>query len=135
MQVFPTQDNFYAQWRAQSGVVAALREGDAPPPEHLLQAVWQHQRLRRDQLTTLDGRSVRVLHPGFISREGGPDFRGAVIQFANDPPRTGDVEVDIHPAGWRAHGHDRNPNFQSVILQVAVSYTHLRAHETRHDLV
>lgn len=118
MQVFPTQDNFYAQWRAQSGVVAALREGDAPPPEHLLQAVWQHQRLRRDQLTTLDGRSVRVLHPGFISREGGPDFRGAVIQFANDPPRTGDVEVDIHPAGWRAHGHDRNPNFQSVILQV-----------------
>jgi hypothetical protein len=59
-----------------------------------------------------------VLHPGFASAEGGPDFRGAVLQSGGEPPVSGDVEVDLQTAGWRAHGHDTNPNFQNVILHV-----------------
>lgn len=61
---------------------------------------------------------MRVLHPGFASAEGGPDFRGAVLQFGDASPQTGDVEVDVRASGWRAHGHDRNPAFKSVLLQV-----------------
>lgn len=111
--------NFYDQWRAQSGNRLLLREGEAAtPPEKLLQAVWQQQRLLRDQLKTLDGRSLRVIHPGFKNREAGPDFHGAVIQLGDEPPRSGDVEVDLVSAGWRAHGHDCNPNFKNVILHV-----------------
>lgn len=110
-------ENFYAVWRA-NGRSLALREGDSPPPEKLLQAVWQHQRLQRGALKMTDGKSLRVLHPGFISAEGGPDFRGAVLQFENEPPVVGDVEIDLQPSGWRAHGHDTNPNFKSVILHV-----------------
>jgi hypothetical protein len=59
-----------------------------------------------------------VLHPGFVSAEGGPDFRGAVIQIGGEPPRSGDVEIDLRSHGWHAHGHDRNPNFKNVILHV-----------------
>ena len=85
----------YAEWRLRNGLVPILREDRESPPEALLQAIWQHQRLRRDELRTVaDGRPVRVLHPGFRSVEGGPDFRGAVVQFGDDPPRSGDVEVD-----------------------------------------
>jgi len=116
--VFACSQNFYAGWRAQRPAAPALREHESSPPEILLQAVWRHQRLLREQLTTLDGRSVRILHPGFLNREGGPDFRGAVVQIGDEPPRTGDVEVDIESAGWRAHGHDKNPNFKNVILHV-----------------
>jgi Protein of unknown function (DUF2851) len=61
---------------------------------------------------------VRVLHPGFVSVEGGPDFHGAVVQIGDASPRAGDVEVDLRPGGWRAHGHDRNPAFQNVFLHV-----------------
>ena len=110
--------NLYAVWRARCRNVNALREGDSAPPEKLLQTVWQHQRLRRDQLKTADGKSVRVLHPGFASVEGGPDFRGAVLQFENEKPVAGDVEIDLVPAGWHAHGHDKNPSFKNVILHV-----------------
>jgi hypothetical protein len=110
--------NFYAAWREQCRAVNVLREGGSVPPEKLLQAVWQHQRLQRDQLRTLDGRRLRVLHPGFASVEGGPDFRGAVLQFDQAVPVTGDVEIDLHPSGWHAHGHDANPNFKNVILHV-----------------
>ena len=110
--------SFYAQWRVRSGVVPVLRDDGDSPPETLLQTLWQHQRLLRDQLKTLDGQPVRILHPGFRSTEGGPDFRGAVVQFGDDAPRSGDIEVDLRSSGWRAHGHDRNPAFHGVILHV-----------------
>ncbi len=112
------QPSFYAEWRVRCGAVSVLREDHDSPPERLLQAVWQNQRLLRDQLVTLDGQPVRVLHPGFRSVEGGPDFRGAVIQIGSAPAQSGDVEVDLRSNGWHAHGHDRNPAFRNVILHV-----------------
>ncbi len=116
--VTPVLASFYAQWRVRCGVVSVLREDRDSPPERLLQTIWQHQRLLREQLRTLDGELVRILHPGFRSAEGGPDFRGAVVQLGDAPPRTGDIEVDLRSSGWHAHGHDRNPAFQNVILHV-----------------
>lgn len=117
-KVFSALANSYAQLRLQCGAASVLREERDTPPERLLQAVWAHQRVVRDQLKTLDGKTLRVLHPGFLNREGGPDFHGAVIQFGTEAPRTGDVEVDILSNGWRAHQHHRNPAFANVILHV-----------------
>ena len=117
-QVLSNPNNFYALWRTRNSLATALRDSPDAPPEKLLQSIWQHQRLRRDQLTTLDVQRVRVLHPGFGSVEGGPDFREAVIQFGNNAPISGDIEVDIRDSGWRAHGHDKNPAFKNVILHV-----------------
>ncbi len=88
------------------------------PAERLVQAIWQHQRLRRNELKTVSGENVRVFHPGFANLEGGPDFRGAVLQIGAGAPCSGDVEVDLRAGGWRAHGHDRNPNFHNVLLHV-----------------
>jgi hypothetical protein len=110
-------ENLYAVWRARQRA-PVLCEENSLPPEKLLQTVWQHQRLIRHDLQTADGRRLRILHPGFISAEGGPDFRGAVLQFDNDKPVAGDVEIDLQSNGWHAHGHDENPAFQNVILHV-----------------
>jgi len=68
-------------------LILLLREDTESPPERLLQSIWQHQRLLRDQLATLDGRPVRVLHPGFHKLEGGPDFRQGIIQFGDAAPQ------------------------------------------------
>jgi len=116
--MFPLSENFYAAWRARRDTLNVLHDENGPPPERLLQAVWLHQRLRRDRLKTVDGKTIRIFHPGFASAEGGPDFRGAVIQIGDETPRSGDVEVDLRLGGWHAHGHDRNPNFQNVLLHV-----------------
>ena len=110
--------NFYLEWRQRSGSNFVLSDAHALPPEILLQAVWHHQRLQRESLKTVDGRAVRVLHPGFISVAGGPDFRGAILQFDQDPPVSGDIEVDVHAHNWHAHHHDQNPTFQNVMLHV-----------------
>jgi hypothetical protein len=111
-------ENFYADWRKNGRVADGLHETGGVPPEKLLQAIWLHQRLRRDRLQTGDGRRVRVFHPGFASAGGGPDFRGSVLQIGDAPAVTGDVEIDLVCGGWRAHGHDRNPDFKNVILHV-----------------
>jgi len=116
--MFAPAGNFYATWRAPFTVAPVLRDENAVPAERLLQAIWKHQRLKRDRLETADGKTVRVLHPGFVSVEGGPDFCGAMVQIGGDAVRAGDVEIDLRSAGWRAHGHDRNPNFANVILHV-----------------
>ncbi|HEY5296358.1 MAG TPA: DUF2851 family protein [Verrucomicrobiae bacterium] len=127
--MFSSADNFYARWRARAGA-NALRDTNDFPGERLLQIVWQHQRLRRDQLKTADGKNVRVFHPGFVSVEGGPDFCNAVLQIGDEPPRSGDVEIDLRANGWRAHGHDQNKNFQNVILHVVWDETESIASES-----
>jgi hypothetical protein len=116
--VLQFQSNRYTEWRRQNGVALELRDEAEDPPERLLQAVWFHQRLQRDRLCTADGRTVRVLHPGFWNREAGPDFRKAVIQFPGESPREGDVEIDVRGSDWRAHHHDTNPSFRNVVLHV-----------------
>jgi hypothetical protein len=120
--VTPQSGNFYAQWRAQTVAAwwpcASTLHDEHFPTERLLQAIWQHQRLKRGELKTADGKIVRIFHPGFASLEGGPDFCNAVLQVGNESPRSGDVEIDLRTSGWRAHGHDKNKNFQNVLLHV-----------------
>ena len=116
--MFCLEPNFYATWRQRSGAPIVLHEEESVPPERLLQIIWFHQRLWRDKLSTLDGRRVRVLHPGYWNRGAGPDFRGAVLQFDSDPPRSGDVEIDLQISGWQAHRHHHNPAFSNVLLHV-----------------
>lgn len=116
MDHFP--DNLYAEWRVEGKAFWLLRDDADMPPERLLQAIWLHQRLCREQLKTTEGASVRVLHPGFQSVEGGPDFRGAVVAIGSAAPVTGDIEVDLRCSGWRAHGHETNPAFANVVLHV-----------------
>ena len=129
----PASENFYALWRTRLSAANLLREENDWPSERVLQAVWLHQRLRRDQLKTADGKTIRIFHPGFASAEGGPDFRGAVIQLGDDAPRSGDVEVDLRPGNWRAHRHDRNPNFQDVLLHVVWETSEVPSRPIRGD--
>lgn len=110
----------YRQWREQGGATLAFREArrKGAPPERWLQEVWSHQRLRRQDLQTTDGGKLSILHPGFWNREAGPDFLGAIVQFGDRNPATGDVEIDLHPGGWKAHRHAGNAAYAGVILHV-----------------
>jgi hypothetical protein len=124
-KVWLSPSSLYAEWRVHETLGSAFHDADRElPSERLLQAIWHHQRLRRDRLVTADGRRVQVLHPGFWNREAGPDFRQAVLQIGDAPPIRGDVEVDLEPGGWHAHAHDRNPAFAGVILQVVWQRPH-----------
>lgn len=117
----------YKRWRASLSrhqtitSASPLNESDDPhtaPSEHAMQLVWLHQRIQRDRLRTLDGKRVQVLHPGFLNRDSGPDFKDAVIRIGLEPPGTVDVEIDREASGWRQHHHATNPHYQDVALHV-----------------
>ena len=88
--------------------------------ESFLAQVWQQQLAGREPLVTAGGDTVEVLHPGRPTHDCGPDFRDALIAINGHPPLQGDVELHINARDWRAHGHHKDPNYDRVILHVAM---------------
>ena len=91
-----------------------------PISERLVQCIWYDQRLKLDSLQTTDGRRVRVIFQGWWNLEAGPDFRHATIQFDDEPEHTGNVEVHLRAEDWHHHGHERDPQFNDVVLHVVL---------------
>lgn len=111
---------------------ASVREERAQLSEHSIQCLWYDQLFRSEGLVTIEGQRVRVVSPGWWNRSEGPDFRGAQIEF-NGQLQSGDVEIDMEPSGWRAHGHAVDHRYDDVILHIvfdgkpALNVTHTSA--------
>lgn len=88
--------------------------------ESFLAQVWQQQLAGREALVTVGGDRVEVLHPGRPTHDCGPDFRDALIAVNGSSPLQGDVEIHVNARDWQAHGHHRDPNYDRVILHVAM---------------
>lgn len=90
-----------------------------PVSERLVQAIWADQLFHAERLFARDGRPIRVLSPGRWNVEGGPDFTGARLEIGGVLHR-GDVEIHLHAAGWDEHGHEADPAYARVILDVCL---------------
>ena len=88
--------------------------------ESFLAQVWQQQLAGREPMVTAGGDMVEVLHPGRPTNDCGPDFRDALIAINGRHPLQGDIELHVNARDWRAHGHHRDPNYDGVILHVAL---------------
>jgi hypothetical protein len=89
-------------------------------PEKLLQKVWLRGDFNRAAAVTIDGRPVRIAHPGKWNLLGGPDFRGARLAFGAERELTVDVEVHLRAGDWDAHRHARDPAYDEVALHVVL---------------
>ncbi|WP_372796254.1 DUF2851 family protein [Pontiella sp.] len=98
---------------------SALPFSRFPWRERHLQCLWADPRNRPAQLKTSDGEPVRVEHPGSWNLEPGPDFLNAALLIGKEKRRiTGDLEIHIHPNGWKQHGHAGDPNFENTRFHV-----------------
>ena len=43
--------------------------------------IWQHRLYRLEDMTTNDGRRVRVIDPGLLNTDAGPDFFNAKVEI------------------------------------------------------
>lgn len=85
--------------------------------EKLMQFVWQHRLWDYTPLFTSDGKRVRIIHPGTLNCDSGPDFFNASIEI--DGQRwAGNIEIHDRASDWFRHGHDRDHAYDSVILHV-----------------
>lgn len=83
-----------------------------------MQYVWQHRLWPATlSLATVDGRPVRIIHPGRLNTDAGPDFFNARI-LIDGRLWAGDVEIHVKASDWYRHGHHTDPAYSSVILHV-----------------
>jgi len=86
--------------------------------EKILQYVWQHQLFdKMDGLSAVDGSAVKVLYPGELNREAGPDFFNARVVIGN-VEWAGNVEIHVNSSDWIRHRHSTDPRYQNVVLHV-----------------
>lgn len=97
--------------------------------EATLVKLWAGQRFPAAALVTRRGVAVRVLHPGRRGRGAGPDFRDAIIATPSGAVVRGDVELHVRASDFCLHGHDRDPNYNGLVLHVV--FGHGQEEETR----
>ena len=86
-------------------------------PEKLLQQIWLRGDFDLKRAITIDGRLVKVVHPGRWNLLGGPDFKCARLSIGGTVV-TGDVEVHLRAADWNAHHHSSDAAYADVVLHV-----------------
>ena len=85
--------------------------------ERLMQYLWQHRLWPQQLLHTTDGQPVRIIDPGRLNTDAGPDFFSAKISIGGHI-WAGDVEIHVRASDWHRHNHDGDPAYDSVILHV-----------------
>jgi len=85
--------------------------------EGLLQYIWQHRLWLSEDMATNDGRRVRVIDPGLLNTDSGPDFFNAKVEI-DGHLWVGNVEIHVRASDWKRHHHDEDRAYDNVILHV-----------------
>lgn len=89
--------------------------------EAILAAIWNEQSPLRGPMWDCEGNSVAVVYRGRWTAGSGPDFEGAMLSLGEGGKLvTGSVEMHLKCADWWAHGHDTDPNYNTVALHVVL---------------
>ena len=92
-----------------------------PLREDFLQYLWNFQLFRTSEPCTASGVSLKVLKTGMQNKNSGPDFFNAKLVLGTQT-WVGNVEVHIKSSDWYAHQHEKDPNYDAVILHVVWEY-------------
>ena len=79
--------------------------------------IWQYRLWNFTNMSTVDGRSVRIIDPGTLNTDAGPDFFNAKIEIDGNL-WVGNVEIHVRASDWKRHNHDHDKAYDSVILHV-----------------
>ncbi|WP_445719834.1 DUF2851 family protein [Flavobacterium sp.] len=89
--------------------------------EDFLHHVWQHKKFAVTQLKTTTGESIQILNSGQYLQLAGPDFFNAQLIIGNQK-WAGNVEIHLKSSDWYVHNHEKDSNYDSVILHVVWEY-------------
>lgn len=117
MQHTTLQALYPLSWQ-EDGIAESTSAWQPAIPEKLLHCLWFDPHWRPPVLRTVAGQAFTVQTPGQWNRLPGPDFRQAVLVFADGTRYRGDVEIHRNASGWRAHHHHHDTRYNQVILHV-----------------
>ena len=85
--------------------------------EDFLHYVWQYKKFDFSNLTTIAGESLTIINGGSYLQQAGPDFFSAQISIGNQK-WAGNIEIHIKSSDWYLHHHEKDSNYDNVILHV-----------------
>ncbi|TXI63820.1 MAG: DUF2851 family protein [Flavobacterium sp.] len=85
--------------------------------EDFLHHVWQFKKFDIANLKTIKGESIQILNSGQYLQLSGPDFFNAQLIIGNQK-WAGNVEIHLKSSDWYVHNHEKDSNYDSVILHV-----------------
>ncbi len=85
--------------------------------EQLLHYCWKHRLFPIAGLRTTAGEEVEVIDPGLHNGNAGPDFFNAKVRI-NGQMWVGNVEIHDKASDWFLHGHEKDAQYNNVVLHV-----------------
>lgn len=85
--------------------------------EEFLHYVWQYKKFDFSNLTTVAGEQLTILNCGSYLQQEGPDFFNARIVIGKQK-WAGNIEIHIKSSDWYLHHHEKDTNYDNVILHV-----------------
>ena len=89
--------------------------------ETFLHYLWMHQLLDVSNLQTTKNEKITILHAGTYNANAGPDFLHAKLEIGNQL-WFGNVEIHLKSSDWYAHYHEKDINYDAVILHVVYQH-------------
>ena len=86
-------------------------------PEDFLHFIWQYRIYDHQNLYTLTGEKLNILHQGILNKNAGPDFSNAKISIGNTI-WAGQVEIHVNASDWLLHQHQNDTAYENVVLHV-----------------
>jgi len=84
--------------------------------EDFINYLWLYKLIEQNQETTT-GEQIKIISPGTLNLNSGPDFFNAMIEIDNTK-WAGNVEIHVNSSDWNRHGHQNNPAYDNIILHV-----------------
>ena len=85
--------------------------------EEFLHYLWKFKKFDTTNLISFNGEKITIEKSGNYLQLAGPDFFNAQITIENQK-WAGNVEIHIKSSDWYLHHHERDSNYDSVILHV-----------------
>jgi hypothetical protein len=85
--------------------------------EEFLHYLWKFKKFDTTNLISSNGEKITIEKSGNYLQLAGPDFFNAQITIGNQK-WAGNVEIHIKSSDWYLHNHERDSNYDSVILHV-----------------
>ena len=85
--------------------------------EDFLHYIWLYKKLDFTNLKTTNEEVLTILNFGQYIQQAGPDFFNAQIVIDNQK-WAGNIEIHIKSSDWYVHHHEKDDNYNNVILHV-----------------
>lgn len=85
--------------------------------EDFISYLWKFRKYDFLNSKTLDGEALEIMNPGAENFDSGPDFFNAQIRIG-EQLWAGNVEIHVKSSDWYFHNHEKDPNYDNVILHV-----------------